>query len=359
MACPSNIKVFISDSYVLFPYTQVTPEVDVGGGAIRHLTIFVPTIEDEYVINKELLVANGFTDGVLVFKHVPNFQTDEYAATGTVVYWNVISPIYKLGLGTTKVFNVVLSDNLFYCGNITINDAYTANVQCPLQVDYELRSPTETRTYIVGELAGDTAEQNKIANENNTNFLICFLKDTPMGIKILNVKRYLILLSQRRVRAKFCVYLTAEELAVVQKELSWESTRRLIRHGKVFPCSILNRPSYKYVVDALELMGIDNTSMASLYTLVNTFQPLVMRYNLVPDIFIQLNHINKNDKHVRLYCKNSAVAITNAGLVPINLPIQNPNPFKFNSHIVLNVQFYEQLGSRDMRVYAPLYNYFL
>jgi Autographa californica nuclear polyhedrosis virus (AcMNPV) protein len=359
MACPSNIKVYISDSYVLFPYTQVTPEVDVGGGAIRHLTVFVPTIEDEYVVNKELLVANGFTNGVLIVKHVPNFQIDEYAAIGAVVYWNVISATSKLGLGTTKVFNVVLSDNLFYCNNITVDNTYIANVQCPLQVDYQLHSPTETRTYIAGELAGDTAEQNKIANESNTNFLICFLKDTPMGIKILNVKRYLVLLSRRRVRAKFSVYLTAEELAVVQKELSWESTRRLLRNGKTFPCSILNRPSYKYVIDALELLGIDNTSIASLYTLVNTFQPLIARFNLVPDIFIQLNRINKNDKHVRLYCKNMAVAITNAGLVPINLPLKNPNPFTFNTQAPLNSQFYEKLGTRDVQVYAPLYNYFL
>jgi len=145
----------------------------------------------------------------------------------------------------------------------------------------------------------------------------------------------------------------------VHKELSWESTRRMLRGGKSSACTVMNRVSYQYVLDALELLGIDNTDISSVHKLLDVFNPLILRYKLVPDVFIELNKINGGDKHVRLYCKHEAVAITNAGMVPINLPTVNPKPFTHHALKPPSEKIYQTLGTRSVFLHAPVYNYFL
>ncbi|AAS82690.1 ORF48 [Agrotis segetum granulovirus] len=357
MACSNQIIVYISDLFVDFPYDVIETQRDAGGAVITDLTIFVPTFEDEKVINTEALNIRGFTT-VRVLKHVPRFEPDEQEAVGVVVYWNAISNITKLGVGKTNVYNVVLSDNLFGCNSITIHNVLPEELRCPLQVGLRYNH-SNAHTILVGELAGDSQEMAKARDENLDDFVICFRKETPMGIKILNTKRFLILLSARKTRARFSVYLTNQELATVHKELSWESTRRVLRGGLSSNCTVLNKKSYQYVLDALELLGIDNTDISSVHKLLDVFNPLILRYKLVPDVFIQLNLIGGKNKHVRLYCKHEGVAITNAGPVPINLPTRNPKPFTHHTLKPPSERLYQILGTRNVFLHTPIYNYFL
>ncbi|AER41479.1 ODV-EC43 [Epinotia aporema granulovirus] len=348
MTCSDKIKVFISDDYIFFPYNLVTKETDKND----NITIFVPTFQDEKVINKKRLTDKGF-ESVTVVKHVPHFQQDEENATGTVVYWNAISAITKLGEGVTRVFNVVLSDNLYICAHINI-DRKMAETRCPFQVPYQ-----KDMVCLSGEFAGDSQEIILAQNPNITSYFIKFSPETPLGIKILNIKRFLIILSTRKELVKLCVYLPYEELTSVHKELAWESIRRVLRGGVPSNCTVINQPSYQYVIDSLELLGIVNSDISSIHELQEKFNPLILQYKLVPDVIVQLNRINGQNKHVRLYCKHEAVAVTNAGPVPINLPTKNRTPFTYNKLMPPSEQFYQDVGSRDAFIRPPNYNYFL
>lgn len=358
MACSPHIKVYISDLFIEFPYDAVTTQRDAVGEVVTDLTVFVPTFEDERVVNKQALEYKGFTN-VKVLKHVSRFEPDENRAIGVVVYWNVISAITKLGVGTTNVYNVVLSDNLFSCNSIFIKNIINPELRCPLQLGLKNLRPGVKPTCLIGELAGDSQEIIKARNESIESFVICFQKDTPLGIKILNTKRFLIILSNRMRRADFYVALTWDELASVHKELSWESKRRMLRGGQSNPCNVLNKRSYQYMQDAMEVMGIDKQDISSLHMLLDVFNPLILPYKLVPDVFIELNKIDGSDKHVRLYCKHEAVAITNAGVVPINLPTKNPKPFTHHTLTPPSEKLYQQLGTRNVYLHTPIYNYFL
>lgn len=359
MACSPHLKVYISDLFVEFPYDALTVQRNPAGEVVTDLTIFVPTFEDEKVINKEALVYKGFTN-VKVLKHVPRFEPDEKQAIGVVVYWNAISSITKLGVGTTNVYNVVLSDNLFTCNSIIIKNVINEELRCPLQVGFKNRGALNTKpTYLIGELAGDSQEILKARNERLNSFVICFQKDTPLGIKILNTKRFLIILSNRINRADFYIAITWEELSSVHKELSWESKRRMLRGGQSSPCTVLNKPSYQYMQDALELLGIDNLDISSLHMLLDVFNPLILPYKLVPDVFIELNRIDGTNKHVRLYCKYEGLAITNSGMVPINLPTTNPKPFTHHTPKPPSEKLYQTLGTRNIYLHSPVYNYFI
>lgn len=354
MACNGKLQVYISNAFILFPYEKITPQLDTTSNTLStHLTVFVPTYADEKVVVNRILVA---FNTVRVIKYVSTFnEEDEQIKNGTVVYWNVIVPIRVTGVGVTKVFSVVLSDNLYSCHSIAIDNNQTVNSMCPLQVDYE-----KDMICLKGELAGDIEELNKAYSPTNTSFLLHFDKETPMGIKILNTKRFLIALSlYRKTHAKVCVYLTYEELATVHKELSWESVRRQIRGGSGVSCNVLTPPSYKYVTDALQLLGIGLDKIGAIHTLVDMFTPLILRYKLVPDIFVELNKLNGHEKHVRLYCKYEGVSVTNAGPVPLNLPTTNKLQWTHRTLIPPSQSFYEEIGNRNVYVYAPVYNYFL
>lgn len=353
MACLPKLKVYISDRFVKFPYEMVTAQPDAGGTPVAgKLTVFVPTFADEKAVNKDPFRGAGFGD-VRIIKYVSNYEEDPSIRDGVVVYWNAIVPIKITGLGNTLVFNVVLSDNLYQCGEVVIDTEMTT-VRCPLQVDFD-----KTMVCLKGEYAGDSEEIKKALDPNNKQFLLHFDKDTPMGVKILNTKRYLIVLGNRAERAKFCVYLPHDELATIHKELSWESTRRQLRGGVPTACRVVNRPSYKYIVDAMEIMGVDKDDVSSIHRLVEVFNPLILRYKLVPDVFVELNRLNGIEKHVRLYCKYEGVAITNAGPVPLNMPTRNNKNFTHRPPTPLSESFYRELGTRNAFVHAPTYNYFL
>ncbi|AAP85683.1 ORF_46 [Adoxophyes orana granulovirus] len=346
--CSNNIRVYVNDSFVYFPYERIKRNPN------YYLTVFVPTYADEEVIDKSRFT--GMFKIVNVIKYVSNFDESKYSSVSKnlVVYWNVIVPINILGVGTTDVYNVVLSDNLYKCNNIVIEN--TTFVNCPLQVDYD-----PSMICLKGELVGYSSEINKALNNANNKFIIHFDKDTPMGVKILNTKRYFILLSvYRSSPVKLCIYLTYDELNVVHKELSWESIRRQMRGGLASnACNILNRSSYKYVQDAMEILQINTTNISSIHVLVKMFTPLILRYKLVPDIFVEMNRINGNEKHVRLYCKHESLAITNAGPVPINLPTINQKPFTHNPLQPPSEELYRELGTRRAYINYPKYNYFL
>ncbi|AKS25386.1 odv-ec43 [Clostera anastomosis granulovirus B] len=354
MACHGKLQVYISNAFILFPYEKVTPEPNSTSKSLStHLTIFVPTYADEKVITKEVFV--NFNT-VRVVKYVSTFsENDEETKNGTVVYWNVIVPIRVTGVGVTKVFSVVLSDNLYSCHSILIDNNQTLNNMCPLQVDYE-----KNMVCLKGELAGDFEELNKAFTPAYTSYLLHFDKETPMGIKILNTKRFLIALSfNRKTHVKVCVYLTYEELTIVHKELSWESVRRQIRGGSGNSCTVLTQPSYKYVIDALQLLGVGLDKIGAIHTLVDTFTPLILHFKLVPDIFVELNKLNGHEKHVRLYCKYEGVSVTNAGPVPLNLPTKNKLQWTHKPLVPPLPSFYQEIGNRNVYVYTPVYNYFL
>ncbi|AGQ20305.1 odv-ec43 [Clostera anastomosis granulovirus A] len=352
MTCHSNVKVYISDTFINFPYDAVVPQVNADGVSVfNHLTVFVSTFADEKVILRSALL-NRFTN-VSVIKYASNFQEDVTVAQGVVVYWNVIVPIKVFGVGTTQVFNVVLSDNLYTCDEIYV-DANITHTLCPLQVDYSVGM-----VCLKGELAGDSVELSKTASSENTKFIIHFDRETPLGVKILNVKRYLIALSKRTTRATVCVYLPYEELTTVHKELTWEATRRRIRSGVISACNIVDRRSYKYILNALEIVGAATQEISALHRLVNVFTPLILRYHLVPDVFVELNRLTGEEKHVRLYCRNEAVAITNVGPVPLNMPTTSSAPFKHRPLTPPPESLYRELGTRNVFVHPPAYNYFL
>lgn len=356
-SCGKNIKVYISDYFVEFPYNRIPSPVVQQQQQQQILTIFVPTYADEKVILKNPLINLGYQK-VNVLKYVSNFNEtdDEQIRNGVVVYWNAITQIRTTGVGDTLVFNVVLSDNLYACSDIII-DTKMRTVQCPLQVDYSPKM-----TLLKGECAGDSEELRKAKSNDHTEFCVYFDKETPMGIKILNTKRFLLILSMfRETRAKVHIYLSHNELATIHKELSWESTRRRLRGGTPSQCTIIDIPSYKYVMDALELIGVHSNDKSSLHKLIDIYNPLILKYNLVPAVLVELNNINGVEKHVRLYCKYEGFAITNAGPVPLNMPTQNPKPFVHKSTIVTppSESFYKEIGTRRAYLHSPIYNYFL
>ncbi|AKR17422.1 ODV-EC43 [Mocis latipes granulovirus] len=353
MSCPANVKVSISDAYVTFPYQYIpAPPRDAGGaGTITAITVYVPTFEDVVVVNKPLIQNRGYTE-VLVQKHtfLDNAVVDQ---TQIIIYWNVISHIKKLGYGDTFVFSVVLSDNLFTCDNVKVISSTPTS--CPLQIQY---NPVDiTHCTLDGSMPADYNVQQNIKKYNN--FTIVFPRETPMGIKILNVKRFMILFGQQARPIKFSINVDHDEKVLIQKELTWENSRRLLRSGHGNKCHMYNVSSEKYLLDTLEILGIDRDSLMSIHGLVEIFNPLVLRYRVVPDVFIHINSLTNSPKHVRLYCEGDSLAITPAGVVPINRPTHNPKSFQFDPIKPPPEQFYMDFGTRDIYVQVPKYNYFL
>ncbi|AQQ80317.1 ODV-EC43 [Betabaculovirus altermyunipunctae] len=354
MTCPANVKVYISDAYVQFPYSQVptAPRDAGGGGRVLAVTVFVPTFEDVTAVNTTLVQRqSGYTD-VRVEKHTAQDHTTTDSGR-VVVYWNVIGHINRLGLGETRVFSVVLSDNLFLCEKVEIVSAPPTS--CPMQIEYSVCNTTDC--VLVGESPSDHNVLQSIATHNQ--LLIHFRRETPMGIKILNIKRFLIMFGMRSEPVKFSIYMPHDDLAIVQKELTWENTRRVLRGGASNLCRAYNLTSVKYVLDALELLGIRRDNVSSVHNLVEIFSPLVLRYRIVPDVFLHMNHLTKRHKHVRLYCDGDSLAVSPGGIVPVNRLTHNPKTFEHDPLAPPPERFYMELGTRDIYVQVPKYNYFL
>ncbi|ABY47739.1 hypothetical protein HaGV_gp048 [Helicoverpa armigera granulovirus] len=353
MSCPANVKVFIADYYVTFPYESIqNPPRDAGGaGTVTAITIYVPTFEDVHAVNKSLVQRKGYTD-VRVEKHTAQDTTVDEARV--VVYWNVISHIKKLGYGTTQVYNVVLSDNLYTCDNVTITSLMPTS--CPMHIEY-CAVDAKSQCPLDGSAPADHTVRENIKKYNS--FTIHFPRETPMGIKILNVKRLLILFSSKETPVKYSINLCHEEKVLIQKELTWENSRRLLRSGKGASCTMYNTSSIKYVTDTLEILGINRDSVVSVHSLVEIFNPLVLRYRVVPDVFLHINSMTKYRKHVRLYCEGDSLAISPAGVVPINRPTHSVKKFEFDPLTPPPEEFYMDFGTRDIYVQVPRYNYFL
>ncbi|AAK70715.1 ORF55 similar to AcMNPV ORF109 [Cydia pomonella granulovirus] len=321
MACTNdNVKVYISDQFIYFPYKFVRQTVlNRTDNAADRITVFVATFEDEKAVNGEVLIANTAFKTAQVIKYVSHYKEEAGVSEGVVVYWNVIVPIRTVGVGDTLVFSVVLSDNLYTCRSIIFQPP--SPVQCPLQVDCNLKM-----VCLKGELAGDSQELEKAMNTQHTEYIIHFDKHTPMGVKILNTKRFLIALSKRTVPAKVGIYLTHAELTTVHKELSWEFTRRLLKGGQSNTCNVYNKASYKYILDAMELLNIDTYDVSSIHNLTNIFNPLYLALPTGAHHFRELNSIFGEEKLVRLYCKYESVAVTNADRCPSTCPPKTRDP---------------------------------
>ncbi|AAM70248.1 hypothetical protein [Phthorimaea operculella granulovirus] len=335
--------ITVSDAFVIFPYAMVQKKSNL-------LTIFVPTYEDESAIEIQRLTF----EVVRVKKYVSNFDENNDTENGQIVYWNVIVPIKTFSkISNTYVFNVVFSDNLYNIPNAHIDVVDSINMRCPLQINY---NPTKM-VYLEGECAG--LSQTRDIIKNNSQFLIVFNKNTPMGVKILNTKRLLILMGLLNKNSQFHIYLPPEEIMNIHKELSWEMTRRRMRTRVANRCTVLNEASYRYVLSAIELLGIDANGKLALHTIVEKFTSLIHSFKLVPDIFVELNRLHGEEKHVRLYCEYDSVAVTNAGIVPLNLPTVNPrNDFSITP-CGIHQHFHQDVGSYRMKLHSPRYNYFL
>lgn len=355
MTCPANIKVRISQDFVLFPHHLVEPQRDVGGALVTDLVVYTPTVEDRLAVNTQLLMERGFTN-VKVRKHSPRYETEPKSVPSVVVYWNAIIHIHKTGVGNTHVFNVVLGDNLYECGAVSVDEA-PESVRCPVQINFAY-FPMVPRTLVNGNTPADSEQVMLLRSPDRSNFVVTFRKDTPLGIKILNIKRIQLILATRRVPALYAINIPHEELVSVHRELSWENTRRMLRGARPHRCGVVAPNSLKYVMDAMELLDIGYNDVNSVHTIVRTFSPLILDYKLVPDVFIELNRIT-GDKHVRLYCDADSLAITNAGQVPLNMPTVNPKPLRIAPPPPPSEQFYQSFGTRDIYVGAPHYNYFL
>lgn len=321
--CPFNIKVCISEQFFEFPYEYVAPQNDVGGAPVYNLVIYVPTDEDIQYVDKSRLMP--LFKSILVYRQETIDRTETRLATknakATVVYWNPVVPINEIGVGETRIFSVLLTNDLFNCNTMIFDHQRPL---CPIEfnsnIDYKNLTPIE------GEVP--LFNLNKLLNDNVNDFLICFKLETPTMIKILNIKKLISIMSYRNVPARYAIYLPDAEIDDIYNKLMWERVRRLMKGDVSQSCVKVNRQSLMYLKIALEILGIGNTSQA-IVTFVRVFQPLIIPYQIVPDIIIKLNTLERQ-KRVRLYCKNDSTAITSYGLVPNNMPDDNVVAFDYS-----------------------------
>jgi Autographa californica nuclear polyhedrosis virus (AcMNPV) protein len=355
MTCSYNISVYISDRFFAFPYNRVTAQTDVGGASIRTLIVYVPTEEDVNFVNKSYL--SQFSS-IFVQRHEYDskldYRTPKKNSRATIVYWNPIFPITEIGAGETCVFSILLTDNLFYCKTMIV-DSNTPI--CPMQIF------TKTlREYIPIPGENPLEKINDLTDDNKNSFLICFLRETPKSIRILNVKRILTILEYRKIAANFSFQISDSEIQEIFTELKHELVRRLIKGDISVHCPYLNIENLTYIKRAQMLLKIPDSSQ-TVTNLINMFQILVLPYSIVPDILIKLNSIDKNRK-VRLYCKNDSFAITSFGPVPNNMVEDNPIAFDYtdiNTPYHLNMirdKLYELTRFDNLIVSAARYNYF-
>ncbi|ABI35768.1 Odv-ec43 [Ectropis obliqua nucleopolyhedrovirus] len=356
MSCPNNIKVCISTRFFLFPYEYVTAQNDVGGQPVYNLIVYVPTDEDVKYVDKKKL--SSF-HSIRILKH-DNYNLNETRlakknATSTIVYWNPVMAIDEIGVGETRVFSVLLTNDLFQCSTMIVDHNTPL---CPIQfhhvIDYKklnVIAGEEPLYYI-----------NKLLDDNLDDFIICFNMETPTMIKILNIKKILCMFEYRKNAARYVIYLPSQEVDSIFNKLMWERVRRLMKGDVNTKCTSVNRHSLQYLKIAMDMVGIDNNSKV-VVNFIMQFQPIILMYHIVPDVIIKLNTLDRQ-KRVRLYCKHDTLAITTYGTVPINLPDDNAIFFDYsdinnNKHLFERMQtIVKDSGVDNLKVTAARYNYF-
>nr|ANS70994.1 occlusion derived envelope protein [Lymantria dispar multiple nucleopolyhedrovirus] len=357
-SCPFNIKVCISDYFVTFPHEYVAPQNDVGGALVHNLVVYVPTDEDvQYVDRSKLSNFNS----VLVYRHELNDNNAETRVPkknplATVVYWNPILPIGEVGVGETRIFSVLLTNDLFYCNTMIVNhDVISCPIEFRTNVNYKKLTPIEAENSLF--------YLNRLLDDANNDFLLCFKLETPTMVKILSVKRLMCIFEFRNVPARYAIYLPDSEVDNILNKLMWERARRLMKGDYNKKCTNVNRHALRYIKLAMEMMDVENSTQM-VVTLVKMFQHLILPYQIVPEIIVKLNTIERQ-KHVRLYCKNDSIAIGTLGPVPDNLPDDNPIAFDYsdvnnNKHLFeVRDSFIKRGHVDELTVVAARYNYFL
>ncbi|AHH82671.1 ODV-E43 [Buzura suppressaria nucleopolyhedrovirus] len=369
MACSSNIKVCISTRFFQFPHEYVTPQNDVGNQPVNNLIVYVPTDEDVQYVDRKKLSAFA---SVRVLRHENTNHSENRLArknpTSTIVYWNPIVPVDEIGVGQTCVFSVLLTNDLFTCNTMIIDQN---NPLCPI----EFRNKINYKKYLPIEGENPLFQLHKLLNDNINDFIICFKLETPTMVKILNIKKILCIFEYRNVAARYAIYLSDDEVDSIFNKLMWERVRRLMKGDVHNKCGHINRRSLQYMKMAMDLLGIDNNTKV-VVNFILQFQPLIMIHQLVPDVIVKLNTLEKQ-KRVRLYCKLDSFAITSFGVVPLNMPDDNPYKFDYSdvntneymfkvlNNVVENSkerhQSNESVGSlnhNDIKVFTSRYNYF-
>ncbi|AKN81033.1 ODV-EC43 [Lonomia obliqua multiple nucleopolyhedrovirus] len=381
MECPFAIKVYISDRFFAFPYNLIEPQNDVGNKSIENLIIYVPTDDDKHYIDKKQIKR---FKSVLIYRHEHDVNIDSRSpkktGSATIVYWNPLVPITEIGAGETKVFSVLLTNNLFYCNTMIVHHE---NPKCPIEFSY----PTLEMQSVCKALSKSNNSDANILPSINTklrpiaceialshfkelidanDFLLCFNLETSAMVKILSLKRIFCIFQYRKQPARYVINLPNEEIDNLYNKLNWERTRRLMKGDITSACSTVNRASLMYIKQAQALLGIADYSQ-TIVDFVKMFQKLIFPYQLVPDVLIKLNNLDKNYKKIRLFCKYDSMAITSAGIVPINMPDANSlNAFDYSEcanlqHVnkVVNKICTEANLSSGVTVTPTRYNYYL
>nr|WUR10748.1 occlusion-derived virus enveloped-capsid 43 [Calliteara abietis nucleopolyhedrovirus] len=356
MSCPKNIKVCISSKFFLFPYEYAIPQNDVGNVPVTDLIVYVPTDEDVQYVNKAKLKAFA---SVRVLRHENNTFTETRLArkntAATIIYWNPIVPIDEVGVGETRVFTVFLTNDLFFCKAMVMDpNAPLCPIESRNRMNYKKMIPIEGEQPLF--------YLNKMLDDTVNDFIICFKLETPMMVKILNIKKILSIFEYRKVAAHYAIYLPDQEVDGIFLKLNWERVRRLMKGDTHKQCSHVDRGGLQYLKLATNMLGIGINSKVLVH-LVNHFQPLIKHYQLVPDVIIKLNTLDKH-KRVRLYCKHDTCAITSYGLVPLNMPDDNPYAFDY-SDINNNQHLYKIIAAaskssnvNSLKIVPANYNYF-
>ena len=358
MACPFNIKVIISELFCVFPHDYVKPQHDVGNALLKNLIVYVPTENEIQYIKKNVLLKTF--NKVLIYRHesLPNVEarSPKKNNEATIVYWNPIKPITEVGVGETREFSILLTNNLYYCNTMIVD---TENRLCPIEYHRSVR-PDSFRP-IAGE--DPLFYSAELLNDDLNDFLICFNLETSVMVKILNVKRILTMLAMRRVTpARYALHLPDKEVNTIYNTLEKERVRRLVRGGKWDGCMLVNRAHLNYIRSAQELLGIGDHARST-KEFIKLFQPLIAMYGVVPDIIVKLNTLEKQKK-IRLYCKNDSYATTSFGLVPNNMCDVNTYKFNYsdinNSEHLYNIKtnLFDRNGVYNVRLFVAHYNYF-
>ncbi|ANF29687.1 odv-ec43 [Catopsilia pomona nucleopolyhedrovirus] len=406
MECPLQIKVCISDRFFAFPYNLVEPQNDVGNKLVENLIVYVPTDEDRHYVDKKQFKR---FKSVLVYRHEHDVNIDSRSpkktASATVVYWNPLVPITEIGAGETRVFSVLLTNNLFYCNTMIVHHE---NPKCPIEFTYpEPDMKTVCKSSFNNSIGGGgSINKNNITSgtavnvpppliqtnlrpiacevalshfkeliENN-DFLLCFNLETSTMVKILSLKRIFCIFQYRKQAARYVINLPHEEIDTLYNKLNWERTRRLMKGDVPSNCATVNRASLNYVKRAQNLLNIPDYSQ-TIVEFVKMFQRLIFPYQLVPNVLIKLNNLDQlitskkfNQlemyKKIRLFCKNDSIAITSAGIVPINMPDFSVNVFDYSD--IANAAYINQVAQRvstegvfssGITISPIKYNYFL
>ncbi|AAK85659.1 hypothetical protein [Epiphyas postvittana nucleopolyhedrovirus] len=394
MECPFQIKVCVSDRFFSFPYNLVEPQSDVGNRPMDSLIVYVPTDADKLYIEKR-----NFSrfNSVLVYKHEHDYngnsQLPKKTSNATIVYWNPLVPITEIGAGETRVFSVLLTNNLFYCNTLIVHHE---NPTCPIEFTYpglemqpackalmKSKKLVDMRAHALPLNYKDLRPINcemplahfKELTESD-KFLLCFNLETSTMVKILSLKRIFCIFQYRKVPACYVINLPHEEIDILYNKLNWERTRRLLRGDIPSNCATVNRVSLQYVKDAQTLLHIAECSQ-TIVEFVKIFQRLIFPYQIVPIVIVKLNSLdvhtgqymetNKNGR-VRVFCKNDSIAITVRGSVPINMPDFNPADTTFDNSDFDDVTKLKQVMNRvavdgvftsGVAIHAVKYNYFL